>query len=118
MPPNVVADKTERPTLQDAAGNPGTIKINVQGAFIVGEGTSADVLGDEANGYEYQHDHDIRLPNHTTVVSHIAVDVCLLLSRFIHDPVVNGRYCDRLVALLQSSFISLTNAGRADWVAV
>jgi len=77
MPPDVVANKTERPTLQRATGNPGTIKINVQGAFIVGEGTSADVIDDDNDGYEYQHDRDIRLPNHNTVVSHVAVDVSL-----------------------------------------
>lgn len=70
----------------DAILNPGTIKINVQGAFIVDDESppepplaspalNATPAHDE-EGFEYKHDtSDIRLPNHTTVVSHVAVDV-------------------------------------------
>ena len=52
---------------------PGSVRINVQGAFIVDDeadspnGASADQHGTK----------DIRLPNHTATVSHIAVDVSL-----------------------------------------
>lgn len=49
---------------------PGTVRINVQGAFIVDDEPSTPQSED------YEHDpRDIRLPNHTAVVSHIAVDV-------------------------------------------
>ena len=55
--------------------HPGSVKINVKGAFIVDQ-DSASPNGSINGG---SHDtKDIRLPNHTAVVSHIAVDVCLL----------------------------------------
>ena len=62
-------------TIDNAILSPGTVKINVKGAFIVedepiGAGIS---LEDGA-----QHDTDIRLPNHSAVVSHVALDVILL----------------------------------------
>lgn len=84
---------------RDAILNPGTIKINVQGAFIVDEDaltpcrsgrrspngakTRAERRPSRVNGerdeyFTYQHDtSDIRLPNHTAIVSHIAVDVSI-----------------------------------------
>lgn len=66
--------RQRRPTvqsdIQDTILHPGTVRINVQGAFIV---------DDEAvtpRSEDYEHDpRDIRLPNHTAVVSHVAVDV-------------------------------------------
>lgn len=64
---------------------PGTIKINVQGAFIVDEELAPPSLaedetrttnGEGQDSFAYKHDiQDIRLPNHTAVVSHVAVDV-------------------------------------------
>jgi type II pantothenate kinase len=58
--------------------HPGSVKINVKGAFIV-EQDSATPVGQGFNGGRGSPDHhqpkDIRLPNHTAVVSHIAVDV-------------------------------------------
>ena len=53
---------------------PASVKINVEGAFIVDDET----VGKNGEGSEYVHyEHkDIRLPHHTDVVSHIAVDVC------------------------------------------
>lgn len=58
--------------------HPGSVKINVKGAFIVEqEPKSPGTHG--LNGRSGSPDHyqtkDIRLPNHTAVVSHIAVDV-------------------------------------------
>lgn len=45
---------------------PGSVRINVSGAFIV----------DDETGSPVRHEtKDIRLPHHTTDVSHIAVDV-------------------------------------------
>lgn len=56
--------------------HPGSVKINVQGAFIVDQDS---VSPNGRNTHGGSHDtKDIRLPNHTAVVSHIAVDVCLL----------------------------------------
>lgn len=58
--------------------HPGSVKINVKGAFIV-EQDSATPVAQSFNGGRGSPDHhqtkDIRLPNHTAVVSHIAVDV-------------------------------------------
>ena len=52
---------------------PGTVRINVEGAFIVDDGTATPETsdGDEAPNPT----RDIRLPHHTAVVSHVAVDV-------------------------------------------
>ena len=50
-----------------------TVKINVEGAFIVDDDSASQ------NSVENDHIHwerkDIRLPHHTDVVSHVAVDV-------------------------------------------
>ncbi|CBX91117.1 predicted protein [Plenodomus lingam JN3] len=66
--------RPRRPTvqsdIQETIQHPGTVRINVQGAFIVDEEQP-----DTPQSEDYEHDpKDIRLPNHTTVVSHIAVD--------------------------------------------
>lgn len=59
--------------LEATISNPGTVKINVDGAFIVeNEPSTPDSV--EENGVRYER-KDIRLPHHTSVVSHIAVDV-------------------------------------------
>lgn len=71
-------------TDNDAILHPGTIKINVQGAFIVDDdspngsaATSPAIAAQpDENGFEYKHDtSDIRLPNQSAIVSHVAVDV-------------------------------------------
>lgn len=56
-----------------APPNPASVKINVEGAFIVDE----DASGRNGAGSEFVHweRNDIRLPHHTDVVSHVAVDV-------------------------------------------
>jgi type II pantothenate kinase len=57
--------------IEDTILHPGTVRINVQGAFIVDEEEPTTPQSDD-----YEHDpRDIRLPNHTAVVSHVAVDV-------------------------------------------
>jgi len=78
--------------MRDAILHPGTIKINVQGAFIVDEdsptpcttgrttpvkpNSSDSENGNDEEYFDYRQDtQDIRLPNHTQVVSHIAIDV-------------------------------------------
>lgn len=60
---------------------PGSVKINVTGAFIVDPDTATPAIGSNnavGNGRvspTHAPTSDIRLPNHTAVVSHIAVDV-------------------------------------------
>ena len=53
--------------------HPGSVKINVKGAFIVDQ-DSGSPPSTAVNGASYD-TKDIRLPFHTAVVSHIAVDV-------------------------------------------
>lgn len=63
---------------------PGSVKINFKGAFIVDPDTATPATGNgngggNGNGRQSPTHHetsDIRLPNHTAVVSHIAIDVC------------------------------------------
>ncbi|KAK5998747.1 Pantothenate kinase [Cladobotryum mycophilum] len=55
---------------------PGSVKINVKGAFIVDPDTSTPANQSENGRLSPAHEtSDIRLPNHTAVVSHIAVDI-------------------------------------------
>jgi type II pantothenate kinase len=62
---------TVQSDIQEAILHPGNVRINVQGAFIVDEEQPGTPQSED-----YEHDpHDIRLPNHTSVVSHIALDV-------------------------------------------
>ena len=64
--------------LEETISNPGTVRINVEGAFIVeGEAASPENHAEESNGVRYEH-KDIRLPHHTSVVSHVAVDVSVI----------------------------------------
>lgn len=85
---------------------PGSVRINVKGAYIVDPDTSAAAAGSSSsseaadgtsNGLNRKNSNgggsptrhetsDIRLPNHTAVVSHIAVDVCQLLARPLESP--------------------------------
>ena len=52
---------------------PGAVRINVQGAFIVDDGQSLhEDVGDDGAQYDSR---DIRLPNHQSVVSHVALDI-------------------------------------------
>lgn len=64
---------------------PGAVRINVEGAFIVDANSSSPDRSSASNGRASPTHHetsDIRLPNHTAVVSHIAVDVM----RPLHSP--------------------------------
>ena len=58
----------------DAIPRPRSVKINVTGAFITDEGTVTPLLVDETRGAVHD-SRDIRLPHHTAVVSHVAIDV-------------------------------------------
>ncbi|KAL8863478.1 MAG: hypothetical protein Q9178_000159 [Gyalolechia marmorata] len=66
--------------------SPGTVSINVQGAFIVEEASSRPSTPSDDGA---QHDTDIRLPNHKAVVSHVALDIGGSLAKlvyFSHEP--------------------------------
>lgn len=69
--------RTNTAEIDSTISHPGSVKINVKGAFIVDQ-DSASPNG-SVNGASHD-TNDIRLPNHTAVVSHIAVDVCFLSS--------------------------------------
>ena len=56
--------------------HPGSVRINVKGAFIVDQGSASPTNGNGRGSPGHHETKDIRLPNHTAVVSHIAVDVC------------------------------------------
>lgn len=72
-PPEVDGRRKRASRLEEAISNPGAVKINVTGAFIVDdEPRSRSPI--EADGVHYEN-KDIRLPHHTGVVSHVAVDV-------------------------------------------
>lgn len=73
---------TSTEEIDNTITRPGSVKINVKGAFIVDPDVSTPAVGNNstanANGRGSPTHHetsDIRLPNHTAVVSHIAVDV-------------------------------------------
>lgn len=65
---------TAQSDIKETILRPGPVRINVQGAFIVDEEPVTP------RSEDYEHDpRDIRLPNHTAVVSHIAVDVSFFI---------------------------------------
>lgn len=65
--------RTNTAEIDNTISHPGSVKINVEGAFIVDrDSTSPHRSGVDGASHETT---DIRLPNHTAVVSHIAVDV-------------------------------------------
>ncbi|KAJ5116304.1 hypothetical protein N7456_000652 [Penicillium angulare] len=63
-----------RSRLEEAITNPGAVKINVTGAFIVDDDEPRSRSPIETDGVHYEN-KDIRLPHHTGVVSHVAVDI-------------------------------------------
>ncbi|KAL1968109.1 hypothetical protein VTN77DRAFT_2239 [Rasamsonia byssochlamydoides] len=72
-----------RARLEDAISNPGAVKINVEGAFIVEDEPPAPDNIIEGDGIHYE-GKDIRLPYHTNVVSHVAVDIGGSLAKLVY----------------------------------
>ena len=69
-PPSLV--KAESTAIDNTITRPGAVRINVQGAFIADDGTVTPQVSEDDGAV---HDsRDIRLPHHTAVVSHVAVD--------------------------------------------
>lgn len=79
---------TSTEEIDNTITRPGSVKINVTGAFIVDPDTASPTLGNgHVSGRVSPNDHgtrDIRLPNHTAVVSHIAIDVSHTLALPMH----------------------------------
>lgn len=80
--------------MQSAIAQPGSIKINVTGAYIIDHDDSEDGSQgsnhssprsppDEEQSYQH-HKRDIRLPNHTSVVSHVAADIGGSLAKVVY----------------------------------
>ena len=84
--------------IDDTITRPGTVSINVEGAFIVDEGNvTPDVVERDGSVHDSR---DIRLPHHTAVVSHVAVDVRQVPKKTLVPSLQNTeRTMDRLVAL-------------------
>ncbi|KAG4430324.1 hypothetical protein IFR05_014195 [Cadophora sp. M221] len=61
---------------------PGAVKINVEGAFIVDHNTEGSPNGNPNGGTHET--KDIRLPNHTALVSHIAIDIGGSLAKLVY----------------------------------
>ena len=59
--------------IDSTINHPGSVKINVKGAFIVDQESTTPRNG--RGSPDHHQTNDIRLPNHTAVVSHIAIDV-------------------------------------------
>jgi type II pantothenate kinase len=62
--------------IDETLSHPGSVRINVKGAFIVDQESATPTSTNGRSGSPGHHEtKDIRLPNHTAVVSHIAIDV-------------------------------------------
>ncbi|KAI1077488.1 fumble-domain-containing protein [Whalleya microplaca] len=63
--------------------HPGSVRINVKGAFIADSPEPSTPANGSASA-SYHETKDIRLPNHTAVVSHIAVDIGGSLAKLVY----------------------------------
>ncbi|CRG82813.1 type II pantothenate kinase [Talaromyces islandicus] len=81
-----------RPSLEDAIINPGAVKINVQGAYIVDDQPPTPDSIPDGDGVHYER-KDIRLPHHTSVVSHVAVDVSVSQTNLPRNGSPQGAQC-------------------------
>ena len=87
--------------MQSTINQPGSIKINVAGAYIIDHedeessqgSTGSSPMSSQAEGEEQSYQHhkrDIRLPNHTSVVSHVAADIGGSLAKVVYFTRENG----------------------------
>ncbi|KAL1301832.1 hypothetical protein AAFC00_006017 [Neodothiora populina] len=118
MPPSATTDTyanpppTKRRRVSSSATDvdmdlfPSTIKINVSGAYIIdhvdnspsppspasldSETEQQNTLQSDDGGYEHDR-RDIRLPNHTSVVSHVAADIGGSLAKVVYFSQEVGR---------------------------
>ncbi|KAF2097229.1 fumble-domain-containing protein [Rhizodiscina lignyota] len=87
---DVETPNKKRSDSRDPIAHPGSVIINVQGAFIADDTPQTPNGSPGAAPEEYlQQTQDIRLPNHRAIVSHIAVDIGGSLAKlvyFSHEP--------------------------------
>ena len=89
--------------MQAAINQPGSIEINVTGAYIIdhedddehshgsgGSSPDSDHTGAPEDHSPKHHKRDIRLPNHTAVVSHVAADIGGSLAKVVYFLRENG----------------------------
>ncbi|KAK3679499.1 hypothetical protein LTR78_001060 [Recurvomyces mirabilis] len=85
--------------MQSAITQPGSIKINVTGAYIIdheeedishSSGSSPSSSPDVDESTYQHHKRDIRLPNHTSLVSHVAADIGGSLAKVVYFSRENG----------------------------
>jgi type II pantothenate kinase len=84
--------------MQQAIAQPGSIKINVTGAHIIDHdddsspdrSPTSNHSDHEEHSYQH-HKRDIRLPNHTAVVSHVAADIGGSLAKVVYFTRENER---------------------------
>lgn len=80
--------------MHSAIAQPGSIKINVTGAYIIDrleidDGSQSDHSSPRSHSDDedqscQHHKRDIRLPNHTSVVSHVAADIGGSLAKIVY----------------------------------
>ncbi|KAF3912695.1 hypothetical protein ABW21_db0205997 [Orbilia brochopaga] len=77
--PQLAGRVRKNTTIDSAIVHPGTIRINVEGAFIVDEEAGSPPKALKSSGT-----NDIRLPHHSSEVSHIAVDIGGSLAKLVY----------------------------------
>ncbi|KAK8061240.1 hypothetical protein PG994_007606 [Apiospora phragmitis] len=75
---------TSTAEIDSTIGHPGSVRINVKGAYIADSGEPATPVSGSPVGSSYHETKDIRLPNHTAVVSHIAADIGGSLAKLVY----------------------------------
>ncbi|KAL2023588.1 hypothetical protein VTK56DRAFT_2196 [Thermocarpiscus australiensis] len=76
---------TDTAEIDETLSHPGSVRINVKGAFIVDQESATPISVDGRSGSPGRHEtKDIRLPNHTAVVSHIAIDIGGSLAKLVY----------------------------------
>ena len=72
----------ESTVIDEKIHRPGTVRINVTGAFITEEGSTTPQPQEEDGAFHET--KDIRLPHHTSIVSHVAVDIGGSLAKLVY----------------------------------
>lgn len=74
--------------IEDTISHPGAVRINVKGAFIVDDGSATPATpapdGTRSGSPDHHPTQGIRLPYHTAVVSHIAIDIGGSLAKLVY----------------------------------
>ncbi|KLU83281.1 hypothetical protein MAPG_02345 [Magnaporthiopsis poae ATCC 64411] len=74
--------------IEDTISHPGAVRINVKGAFIVDDGSATPATpapdGARSGSPDHHPTQGIRLPYHTAVVSHIAIDIGGSLAKLVY----------------------------------